>query len=40
VIDVQIAAYDEAWNADDEHTRRRLLEVSLTSNGQLPATDR
>lgn len=35
MIDAQIAAYDEAWNASDEHTRRRLLEESLTSNAEL-----
>lgn len=35
MIDAQIAAYDEAWNAPDEPTRTRLLEDSLTSDAEL-----
>jgi hypothetical protein len=34
-VDRVIAAYDEAWNTRDERERRRLLEMSLTSDAQL-----
>lgn len=35
MLDARIMAYDEAWNAGDEPTRRRLLDESLTSDAEL-----
>lgn len=35
MFDSVLAAYDEAWNARDTRTRRRLLEQSLIPNAEL-----
>lgn len=35
MLDTVLAAYDEAWNARDPHTRRRLLEQSLVPTAEL-----
>ena len=35
MVDPQISAYDEAWNAPDDNMRRRLLEDALTADAEL-----
>jgi hypothetical protein len=35
VLDSVLLAYDDAWNAPDAETRRRLLERSLAPNAEL-----
>ena len=35
MLDTVLAAYDEAWNTRDPHTRRQLLEQSLAPNAEL-----